>query len=779
MSATMRDVLKACLAVMAGAFMLSTAVAQEKTMDFDIPSQPLVHALDTFARQADIQLLYNEESLGERRTAGLKGTYTIRDGLDRLLRGTGVGYAVAGGSSIVIKPEASPEPGNMEANEAPPPGSSVQENLPTLVVSDMVGELLPNKVVLSTSPDALPSSVHVLGSTDIESMAVVRHTDILRKTPGVATISTGEGDVSDGVYMRGFLSQHGNSVAILVDGVPLNVSHSVMAPGATDFAWLLPEMIQRVEVVKGPFSALYGNHALGGAINIITKSSDASSVALRAGSYGTYQGIGVFSTELSNGVTPFLVWEGYTKDGYREHTEYDRYNAFNKISMPWAGGSVSLLAHAARMDYNTSGIPFNDDIRTGVIGRRDAMPNTDTDGGIHEIYGLVLNYRGSGEAGLKGSLFAGSDENEIYNASFFFPQTAFINDRSYGGFRLEHSSIWLNDRLLATVGTEGFYESGDYLSAESVARTLTSEVFNHHDVTQTSLGVFAQAQALVTRQLKLVGGLRYDSYRIDVENRLLPETSGKGTPDILSPKVGVIYSPARWMSIFANAATGFRMPTAGELSPGVPGAEIPFNGALEASKIRSADVGISIRTADRLFVELAVYRTTTEDEFRPNDSGIFENVGETERNGVEIGWSYDLSHDLTAYGSFTQVETEIKDPLVPGDRFVRGIPRDQQTFGAKRRWSLPETRTLIFDFYFQRLGESYQSAAGTFLFPGFSQYGLKATLQQRRVTGFAQLMYRPDESSGEFMTTRTPGGNYRFAPMPKIEALAGIKYTFQ
>ena len=155
-------------------------------------------------------------------------------------------------------------------------------------------------------------------------------------------------------------------MAIFVDGVPVNIPHHSHSHGCGDIGWLVPEMIERIEVIKGPFSALYGNFALGGVINIIIKKSEKSpSIGAAAGSYGSLRGVATISNDEWK-PTPFLVYEAYTKNGYRDNSDYTRYNFFNKLTVPLWDGKLSIRVHYVNRDWGAPGYLSVEEVKSGA-----------------------------------------------------------------------------------------------------------------------------------------------------------------------------------------------------------------------------------------------------------------------------------------------------------------------------------------------------------------------------------------------------------------------------
>src|SRR5437879_6946033 len=112
--------------------------------------------------------------------------------------------------------------------------------------------------------DQSPSSVSVIDSQDIDRKQIERLSDALREVPGLSVVQTGSPGELTSVFTRGLRSEH---TQVLLDGIPVNQG----LQGAFNFADLTTDNIDRIEVVRGPQSTLYGPSALAGAIQIFTK----------------------------------------------------------------------------------------------------------------------------------------------------------------------------------------------------------------------------------------------------------------------------------------------------------------------------------------------------------------------------------------------------------------------------------------------------------------------------------------------------------------------------
>jgi vitamin B12 transporter len=133
--------------------------------------------------------------------------------------------------------------------------------------------------------DQSPASVSVITSKDIEVKQTERVSDALREVPGLSVVQTGTAGQLTSVFTRGLRSEH---TQVLLDGVPINQGLA----GLFDFANLTTDDIDRIEVVRGPQSTIYGPRAMAGVIQMFTKQGEgAPSLTLSAegGSYGTFR----------------------------------------------------------------------------------------------------------------------------------------------------------------------------------------------------------------------------------------------------------------------------------------------------------------------------------------------------------------------------------------------------------------------------------------------------------------------------------------------------------
>ncbi|QAZ38610.1 hypothetical protein C1M51_03755 [Methylibium sp. Pch-M] len=652
-----------------------------------------------------------------------------------------------------------------------------EEPSPQLQTVTVSAKRLEGRTELSNRPEALPAQTYVLDKERIQALPFSDATDLLRSTPGVTFgASSPGGDIGDDISIRGFSSYHGADVAVFIDDVPVNWPDSGMRHGMVDFNWLNPDLIERIEILKGPFSAEYGNFNLAGTILIHTKTSESSSLAVEGGSYGHYRAVGTYGGQPDGVVTPFLSYEVLDRRGYRDHSNYRRLNAFNKFTVALPDGRLSLRLNASVRDNESAGFLLADDVRQGTVSRRSASPDSLTDKGGNDYYTLVANYVPSDARGVRATVYAGRDELLLIDTAFGPPQGYTRAQRNYAGWRVSKAYSW-QDRALLTLGTDGQFDRGNVLGGDSNGQGAVDPAALSRDQSSRSraAGLYAQGQVRLAEPVKLVGGLRYDRFSTRVTNRLFPN-SGSASLGVASPKIGVVFSPAPWLEIFANTGTGFRSPAATELSPNRAGAA--FNRDLDPAKLRSSDLGTTLRLPAGLTLSAGLFTTKTERELRrdPANPVNIINIGGTKRDGYEMSVDWIVTDHLSFNASHTSVDTRIESPATPGADRVITVPDDTQTLGVSWTGGVGAGWQLNADLYAKRIGKRPLRADGSLYAEPQTTFAIKTRLTRGAWSGFVQLDYAPDRYSSDFVYDL--GNGVVYDPRPVVSALAGIKYTF-
>ncbi|MBI5252095.1 MAG: TonB-dependent receptor [Desulfomonile tiedjei] len=625
---------------------------------------------------------------------------------------------------------------------------------------------------------SLPTQVQTVTRQEIERFPVRTLGDLFRTVPGVRAYSQGRGDVGETMQIRGNSGGHGLDTAIYVDGVPQNFSSSSgIGNGGADVAWLTPEMIDRIEVIKGPFSALYGNHAQAAVINIITRNSDPSpSLVVSGGSFGAFRAVPVISSDYWM-PTPFLVNEYQTIDGYRDNNFYKRFSSFNKVTVPVWDGYLSARFNYYRSDWGSPGYPLWKQVKKGLVDRRSAV-NSD-EGGNERRWAAVLNYAPAQSAG--GLYFTSYVEAYKRDHSFTsvpsLQETTYPYDTLLYGGRIFYNFMFGNFASLA-LGMEGRYDNAVSQSFLVKNRQRTKTV-SDHDQKISDTALFAQAEIKPVDQVKIVGGVRKDLFDFNVQNIVKPANSGRASPHTFNPKIGIVLTPIKNINIFGNKGIGFRSPAVSDMSP--TSGNKRFD--LDVAKTESWDLGFNATFLDSIYIAFDWYQTDMEKEVRMISNQPF-NVGNSQRNGFEVEARYYPSDVMNLFANYAWVDAKVKNPATTGQDLVTGVAKYVIKGGMEFTFSLAQDIKLLGSFYVEYIGDQpfyFGTSTVPQYPPAYVVYPIKVACEGRHWSTFLSARYQPQEfSSNRIGTAQDSAGVYdfTFTPEPMWDLTSGLKYTF-
>ncbi|MGV6857978.1 MAG: TonB-dependent receptor domain-containing protein [bacterium] len=518
---------------------------------------------------------------------------------------------------------------------------------PSLYAADSLQEVVVAATRTAESVDESLAAVTIITRTDIERSQVRSVPELLsRYVPGVDfSVAGGEGKVSS-LFLRGTKSDH---VLVLIDGVRAgSVSLSAMA-----WQHLSPEMIQKIEVVRGPRSSLYGADALGGIVSITTRRSKSGSTtaSLGAGSFGTRQGAVGFSAgddSSSFGIhAAYLDTDGFDakeannpdKDGYlRKSLGLDAHHAFSdKVDVTFAA-----TRSTGETDYD--GFGDNGDSFTDPGGVPIRYYSTFTQQNLSLAANTVFT-----DSWLAHWVLGESrDESEAFDG---FPAT----------YKSERTQLsWQNDVTLSKVSllTAGL----DYLDDK-----LDSTV-DYNESSRNNVGVFAEYQTrLGAHDLQL-------SVRQDDNEAFGTHATGG---------ISVGHAFAGGVRLLASYGTAFKAPTFNELyypNFGNSNLDPETSETLELALTGEASGG---RWAARLF------RTNIDNLIAAvlTDPATFtyqaKNVDEARIDGLELEWgqtvaNWDVNASLTLLDPVDRRTDKVLESRVK-QSFKLNLDRD---FGA-------------------------------------------------------------------------------------------------
>ena len=635
---------------------------------------------------------------------------------------------------------------------------------------------------------ALPGSVTTVTSEDIATLNVGRDiSNIFRRVPGVVANNIDQGDTGNGFRMRGFATQgtHGADTAIYIDGVPQNIpsSQGGAGHGPAFLEWMTADMIDSVDVVKGPVSALYGDQNRAGSVAISTREGGAatpSSATVTLESYGGRRGSLVLSNEYNN-VRSLLVADRYSMDGFRHGGGNDRTNLFWKLSTNIGDGVYSLRATYYKSKYAGAGYLSLPAMEAG-LDPHSTMYDLPGFGDAHRKT-LVFNRRPiSGDAGWFATVYAEDFERSRAIQTSTTQHTFGYDDRVIAGARA--GNTWtFGDAGILTVGAEVRSDDGEAYRQQYRNHAPTSNYVNNQDLDLLTYGVFVQGQYRILPTVKLHGGVRYDRFDYDLLNLKLPAASTDYKSSVVTPKYGAIWNVRPDVELFANVAQGFRSPAAeqitssGSLGPlGAAGGR--SNTGIDPSRVRSHDVGFNARPAPGWNVSGALYYIQNDDEIVNTAPDVFVASGKTTRRGIEFDVRYHLTGNLSAYLSYGRIlRAQLENPA-PGAGARLSVPEHTYKAGAQYRSAVgPGTLTLTGDAYVTA-GNPYYTGSPLVQrdMPTFVRYDLKATYDLGKYQAALFATLQPHKFASDIAYGTAAG--LVVSTVPQAQAGASLRYYF-
>ncbi|MEY9183479.1 outer membrane receptor protein involved in Fe transport [Bradyrhizobium sp. USDA 326] len=639
----------------------------------------------------------------------------------------------------------------------------------------------PGRADVSSAVTALPAAVTVMNAPAISRLAVATYGDLFRSLPGFNVSNYGQGGIGYGLSLRGYTeSEHGRDIAYYIDGVPLNEVSSLHTPSYADLNVLFPETVKSIEIVRGPFSVEYGDSNMGGSVNITTKQAEPfASVGVSGGTQGTARGVATYST-TQGAWLPYLAFEGYHTDGYRDNSFINRYNSFNKVTTTLPdGATVSFRAQAYGTEYGSPGFASRDAIAAGTISERSAT--NPTDGGNKQLENLVTNYSsGAQDQELKGSLFVSHQFSNRF-ADFGSGQRLQHEDRTMVGGRV--SKVWsgaIGDDIPVQVllGSNWRTDFIEAFQAPTTARAVSGPAAVNVGLTETNIAGFGQVQVKPLPWLKFTAGGRYDQFYYDIDDRITPGGTPNMSNGIASPKAGVAIAPFEWLELFANYGEGFR-------SIDVP-AELIGNPGIQPFKIISREGGVQL-AFDR-FRLLASYWTTdsANEAFQAAPGLPVTFLGKAQRNGYDVDARWfvikDPVNNVSLFANYGGVSARLIDAAP--SYFVPNVPSYVANVGVDFNVATVNAQVLS--------GSAYVTFVGR---KNLTQDGLITTSPYSRVTGklayswpegwtaFTQATWYPGDRLSEIaINFGDPVGantsDIFVSAQPTIAVLAGVSYRF-
>ncbi len=582
----------------------------------------------------------------------------------------------------------------------------------------------------------------------------------------------------------------------LEDGIPIRPAGFC---NVNQMFELITEQAQRIEVIRGPGSALYGSNAVHGIVNVVMPTPGASrrphaAVEIGSNEYRRVRGELPFDRS-----SPLLFSGVYVDDGgFREDAGYEQAKLHLKASGTLLGGELTGGLSATYLDQETAGFIIGEDAyRDPGVNRSNPNPEAFRKARSQRLYGL---WERGGE-GVDFDVRPYLRHSDMDFLQHFLP-----------GQPLEengHTSIGALTAVTMSRGANVYVWGADFEFSDGFLRQTqdgptegstflmeTRPEGKHYDyeVDTWVVAPYVQAEWTINERLTAHGGIRVEHLEHDYTNLMISgNTRDDGTPcgfggclytrpesrsdsfTNVAPKLAISYEFDAVSTGYANFSRGFRAPQATELYRLQNGQD---TADLKSERIDSVEIGLRNVTAD-WNLDVAAYFMRKRNSVLRDSNGFNVSNGRSRHVGIEteLGWHIHPYWQLVGSVSYGRHTYDFDLVAARGETFVSG--RDVDT---APRWlasvdlSFRPNDHLDANLQWTKIGKYYLDAENSFTYPGHDLLNLRFSM---RLTRTLDIVARLNNVTDALIADRADFafGNYRYFPGRGRELFLELRYT--
>jgi len=533
-----------------------------------------------------------------------------------------------------------------------------------------------NEIVVTATRESretweVPANVTVITAEEVQKPGNESVVDALQDVGGVYVRSISGNPATAEIGMRGFGENSHGRVLVLLDGQRLN------RPDMASINWLQVPLsaVERIEVVRGGGSALYGDHAVGGVINIIMRQGQQEptvDVSAEGGSEGmSAVRVNAASAEGALGYSVNTEW--LSSDGYRDRTAFTSAGGGAGLNYDVSGGlNVSLNGSYQSVDYEIPGWLSKAQMEQDP---KQALNRNDSAENAYYNAGIGIKMEPSKDQQVDMSVSYGRKDMESDMASWFSFADVVVDTIGV----TPHYSVDLDVagyRNNVLVGVDYYLDAltvDRYMDADRTLLTTTA------DVDKETLGAYVRDEFSISRPLVLGVGARVETETADasVETFGLSTVNDKVRHDESAFDLSLIRTFENQSKVFARASTVYRYPFVDEQVSYIGFGTDQFYADIEPEKGESFEVGADWKFGNRCRGGLTLFLLNMRDEITWNNLTMRnENLDETRHQGAELSFSCRPADYCQVGGNYTFTDATFTDgmnegkdiPLVPAHK---------------------------------------------------------------------------------------------------------------
>jgi len=552
------------------------------------------------------------------------------------------------------------------------PSTSNAINLERIVVT-------PSRVEKGLSDVA--ASVSVITEEDIKNSDAKTVPDALKNLEGIYSYdATGVG-AGGTINMRGFYGGMSSHHLVLIDGVPQNQGKDKLVLWDT-----IPiDNVERIEVMRGPASSLYGDNAMSGVINIITKKPSSAPRAGASFSYGTYatQNYASYLSGIFNRFGYYLGVSSRLTNGFREHGNYENIQVYGKSDY-----SIND-AHNLKFNFNYTAkirgtFPWSLSAAQIAQNRRQARPGTENDSTGANKFSLDLTHHW--DLGTSSNLetvfyyrFQGIGSFYTSGASQSTTTEQVEGENTFGlPIRLKTVSNILGMDHSFVAGLDLERDNFGYVEYDAPFQNRRYSPISNYDVGKNNLGPYIQDEIRVFDVIKFIFGARYDWVKFNFDDKRVELNSKDRLMSKVTPSGGIVFTYQDGSDLYGNFGQAFRTPTISQMF--TYGSK--SNTDLLPEEATNYEIGVRHCFNERLKARASVYWMRIDNEiWYDNASRKYQNYGKTSHDGVESGIDFKVTDWAAIFGNYTYVKA-INENGDFKDKFLTNVPINKGSIGV-------------------------------------------------------------------------------------------------
>ncbi len=614
-----------------------------------------------------------------------------------------------------------------------------------------------------------PASVSILSTRQIMQSNTESIPDLLKNVEGVYTYdASGVGSVGV-VNMRGFYGGMSSHQLVLIDGIPQNKGKDKLV----DWDLIPLDNVESVEVMRGPASALYGDNAMSGVINIITKKPGDKPETRVLASYGSFdtQEYETSTAGKYKQLGYFLGASYKTTEGFRRHCDYDRTHV---------GGNLDYAINDAQQlwlalnyyEKNRGALPWALSEAQIAQDRRQARPGTENDRSDETKNDISITHAWDVNSNVKteGTFYYKYDDADSFYTSGATESTKKeqIENEDVYGFLLKGS---VNQEIMGlahefTAGVDLERDKFDY-EEYTAPYQQRGALQQDYEVKRDKIGPYLQDEIKFGNALRLIGGIRYDRVAFDFDDIKNQNNSKVEKMTKATPRCGLLYTYQKDSSVYASYAQAFRTPTIGQMFT-----YSSANPDLKPEEATNYEIGLHHCFNEFLKTNVSLYWMKLDNEiWYDYATSKYQNYGKTSHKGIETGLDFRIIKRLSGFVNYSYSRAKNESGTYSGE-YLTNIPIHKASSGLHFATGFG----LSWDLAITYIGSSYIDSTNDNKLLSYTTADTKVSFKYKAMKIFLAI----NNLSGKKYNLYgyTSGNTKYFNPAPERTFTAGVEMKF-